>query len=216
MPVPTIRAARRDDAAFIAWVILAASRSHLPRGAWDLTIDGSDEDCLAFLERMVVHEPHGLRTFCHWSRFLIAEVDGRAAAGLSGYDPAQVADVSEAIEHVLKELDWTAEDIAAGNARFVPFLTCVPEQPPGMWIVEWVAARPEFRRRGLVDALLNEVLTDGRRRSYERAQIGVLIGNTPAERAYLKAGFRPDVERRHPDFEALMGCPGISQLRRSL
>jgi len=213
MPVSTIRAASRDDASFVAWVILAASRSHLPRGAWDLTIDGTDEDCLAFLERMVVHEP---RTFCHYSRFLIAEIDGRAAAGLSGYDPAQVADVSEAIEHVLGELDWKPDEIAASNRRFVPFLTCVPEQPHGMWIVEWVAALPEFRRRGLVDALLKEVLADGRRRGYERTQIGVLIGNTPAERAYLKAGFRPDVERRHPDFEALIGCPGISQLRRSL
>ena len=213
MPAPTIRAARRDDAAFVAWIMLAAARSHLPRGAWDLTIDGSDEECLAFLERLAVHEP---RTFCHWSRFLIAEVDGHAAAGLSGYDPAQVADVSEAVEHVLGGLGWSAAEIAASNHRFVPFLTCVPEQPDGMWIVEWVAARPEFRRRGLVDTLLGEILTDGRRRGYERAQIGVLIGNTPAERAYLKAGFRLDVERRHPDFEALMGCPGISQLRRSL
>jgi translation initiation factor 4G len=213
MPVPATRAATPDDAAFVAWVILAASRSHLPRGAWDLTIDGPDEDCVAFLERMVVREP---RTFCHYSRFLIAEVEGRAAAALSGYDPAHVADVAEAMEHVLTGLDWTAEDIAAGNRRFAPFLTCVPEQPDGMWIVEWVAARPEFRRRGLVDALLTEVLADGRRHGYERAQIGVLIGNTPAERAYLKAGFRPDVERRHPAFEALMGCPGISQLRRTL
>lgn len=213
MPVPAIRAAVRDDAAFVAWVILAASRSHLPRGAWDVSIGGSDEECLAFLERMVVYEP---RTFCHYSRFLIAEVDGRAAAGLSAYDPAQVGDVSSAIDDVLTQLGWTAEDIAASNQRFMPFLTCVPEQPPGMWVVEWVAARPEYRRRGLVDALLKDVLADGRRQRYERAQIGVLVGNTPAERAYLKAGFRTDVERRHPDFEALIGCPGITQMRRTL
>ena len=213
MAPPPIRAATADDVAFVAWVILAASRSHLPRGAWDLTIDGPDEECLAFLERLVVHEP---RTFCHWSRFLIAEVDGRPAAGLSGYDPARVADVAEPMATALSALGWSPAEIDAGNQRFLPFLTCVPEQPNGMWIVEWVATRPEYRRRGLVDTLLSAVLADGRRQGYERAQIGVLIDNTPAERAYLKAGFRRDVERRHPDFEALMGCPGILQLRRSL
>ena len=213
MAPPPIRAATADDAAFVAWVILAASRSHLPRGAWDLTIDGTDEECLAFLEGLVTYEP---RTFCHWSRFLVAEVDGRPAAGLSGYDPARVADVAEPISVVLAGLGWSNDEIDAGNRRFLPFLTCVPEQPNGMWIVEWVATRPEFRRRGLVDALLAAVLGDGRRQGYERAQIGVLIDNTPAERAYLKAGFLRDVERRHPDFEALMGCPGILQLRRML
>lgn len=213
MASPTIRGARRDDVAFIAWVILAASRSHLPRGAWDLSLDGSEADTLAFLERMVVQEPE---TFCHHSRFLIAEVDGRRAAGLSGYDPAQVADVEHAMARILTELGWTREDMEASNRRFAPFLTCVPEQAPGTWIVEWVATRPEFRRRGLVDTLLVEVLADGRRRGYERAQIGVLVGNTPAEAAYLKAGFRIDADRRHPDFEAAMGCPGIKQLRRAL
>jgi ribosomal protein S18 acetylase RimI-like enzyme len=212
VPSP-LRAATSDDAAFVAWVILAASRSHLPRGAWDLTIDGPDEECLAFLEQLVVYEP---RTFCHWSRFLVAEVDGHPAAGLSGYDPGRVADVTEPMADVLGALGWSAAEVEAGNRRFLPFLTCVPEQPNGMWIVEWVATRPEFRRRGLVDTLLAAVLADGRRQGYERAQIGVLIGNTPAERAYLKAGFRRDVERRHPDFQALMGCPGILQLRQSL
>jgi hypothetical protein len=36
------RRANRDDAEFLAWVILSASRSHLTRGLWDLII-GADE-----------------------------------------------------------------------------------------------------------------------------------------------------------------------------
>ncbi len=41
----------------------------------------------------------------------------------------------------------------------------IPEHAPGAWIVENVATLPEFRRRGLVDRLVEEMLERGRRRS---------------------------------------------------
>jgi ribosomal protein S18 acetylase RimI-like enzyme len=74
-----------------------------------------------------------------------------------------------------------------------------------------VATRPEFRRRGLVESLLGTVLATGRTRGYSRAQISILVGNTPAQRAYEKQGFRLVHDRRHPDFEDAIGCPGIAQ-----
>jgi hypothetical protein len=42
-----------------------------------------------------------------------------------------------------------------------------------------------------------------------RAQIGVLINNTPARRAYEKSGFKFDSEKRDPGFEATFSTPGI-------
>jgi hypothetical protein len=93
-----IRPATAGDARFLAWVMLAASRSHVPRGAWDLYVDGPEAQVLALLERMAVQE---LPSFCRWENFLVAEVDSVPAAGLSGYrandpgmenpDPAIVA-----------------------------------------------------------------------------------------------------------------------------
>jgi GNAT superfamily N-acetyltransferase len=213
MTSPSIRPARAEDVPFLAWVMLAASRSHLPRGAWDLTVDGPDETIFSLLERLARRSP---RTFCHHTGFLVAEVDGRPAAGLSGYDPGLVAEPGQAIDAALREMGWRDEALAASEARFRPFLSCVPEQPSGTWIVEWVATRPELRRRGLTQALLAAVLAEGRRRGYATAQISVLIGNRPAEEAYRKAGFTLDRERRDPAFEAAMGCPGIAQLRRRL
>ena len=38
--------------------------------------------------------------------------------------------------------------------------------------------------------LLEEILAAGRRRGHRQAQISILIGNTPAERAYEQVGFR--------------------------
>jgi ribosomal protein S18 acetylase RimI-like enzyme len=63
-----------------------------------------------------------------------------------------------------------------------------------------------------VHVLLREVLARGRARGHEVLQIGVLIGNHPAQRAYEGAGFRVVDEKRHPDFEAALGCPGIRRM----
>ncbi len=208
-----VRPARADDVAFLAWVALAASRSHVPRGAWDLFIDGPDAVCLDFLERVLRDDA---ATFCHWSAFRIAEVDGERAAALSAYDPARVASFDPVAEGALEAMGWRPEEVAVGNDRLAPFLTCVPDQDPETWIVEWVATRPAYRRRGLVDALLADVLALGRERGYRLSQIAVLIGNTPAQAAYEKAGFRLDRERRDPAFAAAVDCPGIAQLRRPL
>src|SRR4029453_1935525 len=78
----SIRQARAGDASFLAWVMLAASRSHVRRGAWDLHVDRPERDVLAFLERMAAQSQP---SFCRWEGFLVAEVDGTPAAALCGY-----------------------------------------------------------------------------------------------------------------------------------
>jgi ribosomal protein S18 acetylase RimI-like enzyme len=91
-----------------------------------------------------------------------------------------------------------------------------PEHIPGAWIVESVATRPEFRRRGVVDALMQEIMERGRKRGATVSDIGVFIGNDPAQRAYQKAGYDLVEEKTHPEFEAVYKTPGIRTLRRAL
>ena len=109
---------------------------------------------------------------------------------------------------------WRDDARQAMGERMAPFLTCVPEAAEDAWIIEWVATRPERRGRGLVRALLAAVLDRGRQRGHRQAQVAVLIGNTPAQRAYEGAGFRVADETTHPDFERVLGCPGIRRLLR--
>ena len=85
-----IRPAVADDAPFLGWVILTAGRSHCPRGVWDVIVGRPENECITFLEHLTVTEP---RHMFHYSDFIIAEVDGRPVAALSGYDPTQLADV---------------------------------------------------------------------------------------------------------------------------
>ncbi|TMG03124.1 MAG: GNAT family N-acetyltransferase, partial [Chloroflexi bacterium] len=92
----------------------------------------------------------------------------------------------------------------------------IMEHEPGAWVVEHVATKPEFRRRGLVERLIYETLETGRGRGAKTADIGVLIGNDPAQRAYEKCGFEVVIEKRDVEFERVYGSPGARMLRRAL
>jgi translation initiation factor 4G len=208
-----IRGATLADTAFLAWVQQEASRSHLPFGFWDLAIPGPDEYRLRIVERICRAEA---RSFSHWSRFLVAEVNGEPAAALSAYDDAKAATGElffAALIEALTAEGWNEARLGAMQQRLVPFLTCAPEQPDETWVVEWVATLPAHRGKGLTRALLGAILEAGRQRGYTAFQIGVLIGNTAAQRAYEGVGFSVVEEKRDPAFEATFGTPGIRRMQ---
>jgi translation initiation factor 4G len=195
--------------------MLTAFRSHLERGLWDLFVGGSEQDCLRFLEALAVTET---RHWGHHANFTVAEIGEEPASALCGYFEAEcggdvfMRGVTEASRH----LGRTPKDDEAGWARTGSIALVAQQHEEGAWIVENVATRPEFRRQGLVDRLLEMILDKGRARGASVAEIGVLIGNDPAQQAYEKAGFEVVDERCHPEFEAAYRCPGIRLLRRAL
>lgn len=210
-----IRTAESTDAPFIAWVQLAAARSHLPRGFFDLAFPGDEESRLSLIEHVCTTET---KSMCHWSGFLVAEVDGEPAAALSGYEPTKrgTDTFGQAMFEGLGNAGWTPKDVERAFERMMPFLKCASEAPDDAWVVEWVATKDGYRGRGLIRTLLQEILEEGRRRAYRKAQISLLIDNHPAQRAYEGAGFTVADEKRHPDFESALGCPGVRRMTRDL
>ena len=209
--------ARREHAEFLAWVILTAARSHLERGMWDFLVGGSEAECLRFLEALTsTEQPH----WAHYSTFIIAEVEGRPASALSGYSEAEIGTGTGSLANAIQEINpvvgRTDADNIAGWQRAASIVRVAPEHADGAWVVENVATLPELRRKGLVDRLLVEILDRLRSRGATFADIGVLIGNDRAQRAYEKAGFKLTGEKRHPEFEAVYKCTGIRSLSRSL
>ena len=212
---PTIRNAAAADAPFLAWVIQAAARSHLPLGVWDLAFPGPDGPRLEYLAALAIAQP---ASFTHYEGFIIAEHDGHPVAALSAYDPAtKTTDAfMMAINNALEATGWSPEHRALSLIRMAPMGACVPESLPGTWVIEWVAALPEARGRGVAQALLQAILDRGRSAGYSKAQISYLIGNDPAQAAYERVGFTTVEEKRDADFEAAFRCPGIARMHRDL
>jgi ribosomal protein S18 acetylase RimI-like enzyme len=207
--------ARKEHIPLVAWVVMAANRSHLPKGMWDFNIGGSEEDVLRYLE--VLADTEAVH-WAHYSLFKVAEVDGVPAAGMCGFFENDLgpASMMAGAAEVNQKMGRSVEDIAAGWERSKAIMGIIMEHEPGAWVVEHVATRPEFRRRGLVERLIYETLEMGRQRGAKTADIGVLIGNDPAQRAYEKCGFEVVIEKRDAEFEQVYGSPGARMLRRAL
>jgi ribosomal protein S18 acetylase RimI-like enzyme len=211
---PAIRPARTDDASFIARNILAAQRGPLPRGWFDIALGWGEPQCLAFVERIAVAQK---QSWWHVSQFIVAEVEGKPAASLcalpaSGTGPAAKA----AIEAAADASGLGASDVAAIFQRGAYTRNCWVQGGEDDWLIEHVATVPEYRSRGLVQALIDHALAAGQAAGFEHASISFLIGNEAAERCYAKAGFAFAEEKRDPAFEAITGAPGFRRFARAI
>ena len=205
-----LRNATVDDAAFLAWLILTAGRAHVKRGIWEVILNQPEEDCLSFLELLTITStPHLFHNSC----YLIAEAEARPVSGLGGYDPDTLGypRLLESLPEVYGKLGkLPTREMAAGKP---PRITaCIPPSVKGAWVIDSVATLPAFRRQGIVDRLLDNVLDVGRKKGYRQAQISIYIGNIPAQRAYEKHGFRLLDEWPDPYFEREIGSRGMARL----
>ena len=212
---PKIRRATRDDAEFLAWVMLASSRSHVASGIWDLIIGAGDAGCLDYLKRLAVAEP---RSLCHYDSFRVAEAGGRPAAALCVFKPGEGGWplAANAMANVQRDLGWSNADLEASWQRMAPALACFIPEAGEDWSIEFVATLPDYRRRGLVDALLRQAIQEGVACGCKLAQITILAGNEAAQKAYEKCGFRVHAERGSNEFRSATGAPGFRSLMREL
>ncbi len=210
----TIRRARPDDADFIAWTILVSQRGHRARGWFDVALNRPEPECLAFI-RGIVAGP----VVCVWhlSQFWIAEVDGEPAAALCALPGAAARTTGRpAIAAAMQAMDMDADAQSAVWQRGAYVTRCWTPCDDGHWFIEHVAARQLYRGQGIVQALLVHALNEGRAAGFVRALIPFYIGNEPAERCYVRAGFAFAREQRDEAFAALTGAPGFRWVERGM
>ena len=209
-----IRPARTDDASFIARNILAAQRGPLPRGWFDIALGWDEPQCLSFVERIAVAPT---QSWWHVSHFIIAEVEGTPAAALCALPASGTGLVAKAaIEAIATESGLDPSEVEAIFRRGAFTRNCWVQGGEGDWLIEHVATLPEYRGRGLVQALIDHALAAGAQVGFGQASISFLIGNEAAERCYAKAGFAFAEEKRDPAFEALTGSPGFRRFTRPI
>ncbi len=210
-----IRWATADDSSFLAWVMQAAARSHLERGVWDFAFPGDETDRLATLAALAqTKQIH----FCHWSRFRVLELDGEPASALAGYEEVAhgTGPVGLGMTELVATLDWPEEKTASVGAGIAPFISTGYPSPEGVWIIESVATKPEFRGRGLIHELLLDILELGRKEGFTTAQIGYLLGNVSARSAYRTVGFEWLEDYCSDEFEAAFGTQGLARMQMKL
>src|ERR1700694_2667801 len=105
--------ARQEHVPFVAWVMMAAGRSHLPLGFYDFLAGGDEANVLRYCETLATtQQPH----FAHYSTFLVAEVNGVPAAGMCGYFEEEHGDILAGLAEADATLGRSPEEIAAGGA----------------------------------------------------------------------------------------------------
>lgn len=204
-----------DHSPFLARVALAASRSHLDRGPFDIAFQVDEAELLDILEWVVLSD---LVSNCHFSKFLVAEADGEPIGALAGFDPGEsdLLPLGAALADAYSGLGYDEAELPAVMARIEAMNSCFPPANPGTWIIEWVAIEPSHRRLGVSGKLMREILAVGADRGVRRAQISTYIGNDHATAAYEKAGFQVETRRRDQEFKALLGVPGMVTMRCDL
>ncbi len=217
MPVSnlSIVKANPDHSAFLANVVLSASRSQLKRGPFDLALRLEDAEIVDLLEWMVLSD---FVSTCHYSRFLVAEVGGEPVGALSAFDPdeADLLPMGAALADAYVGLGYAESDLPAVMARVEDMNSCLAPAQPGSWTVEWVAVDEAYRGLGVCGQLLDAILAAGAARGLQTAQVSTYLGNESALSAYKGAGFAVETKRRDRKFESLLGVPGMVTMRREL
>jgi GNAT superfamily N-acetyltransferase len=209
-----IRSGRPEDAPFLAWAVLTASRGHLSSGWFDIALDRPERDCLTFLTQLTLTATESL---WHYSRFLILEEDTCAVATLSAFRAAEVYPITPvAISQAVEALRLPSAERTLIWERGEYAFTCTKPPRPDCLMIENVATLPAYRNRGYSATLLERACESGRHQELVAAQVTFLIGNHVAERLYTKAGFRFDNEWCDPTFHAKAGSPGLRRLVRPL
>jgi ribosomal protein S18 acetylase RimI-like enzyme len=209
------RTATRGDAAFLARAMQEADRGHTGIGSWDIVFAGSEDRRLDALARLAATGP---RSHVHWSKFTVAEVDGRPVAAAAGYVPDETPPrllLAAAAEAQVDD-GARANLVAEGASRAWSREYFAVELPGDTLRVEWVYTAPDHRGRAICGQLLCRLFDAARDRGIASAHVATYIGNEPAIAAYRRAGFQPFAECRHADYERRFGAPGLTFLRRSL
>ena len=195
-----IRTAKVEDAEFIAWAILESSRGGKEKGLFDMIFSPSS-DIKKSLEKLITND---IKTICHYSNFLIAEVDGQDAGALCGYDGYRVSweQMSEALSSMGCQGDY--------KERISAYFLCEPSVEKNTFSLNFMITKDEFRGLGVVKALVKKVLLNARLKGFRKAQTGIEIGSVETQLAYEKMGFSFKEEKKSDYYLQEFGRAGIN------
>jgi len=201
-----IRTAKKEDASFIAWAILESSRAGKDKGVFDMIFSPSS-DIVKSLETLIIND---IKTICHYSNFLLAEIDGKEVGALCGYDGFRVSwdKMSAALETMGCQGDY--------KDRISAYFLCEPSVEKNTLVLDFMITQDDYRGLGVVKALVKKVLLNARLKGFRKAQTNIEIGSIEAQLAYEKMGFSFKEEKKSDYYLKEFGRLGISSYQMEL
>ncbi len=196
-----IRKATDQDAPFLAKMILQSSRAGKKFGMYDLIFSTSDDkDILENLQKLTKTEA---KNSCHYSNFLIAELDGKSVGSLCSYEP-RIA-TREAFCDALKEIG-----IDGAPTEFLDILNqCDFKLSTRTLIFDFMEEVEGFIDVGILKELMQKSLLTARLKGYRIAQTIVEIGSLDTLLYYKKLGFREVESKECELYKEKFGRAGL-------
>ncbi|WP_373072514.1 acyl-CoA acyltransferase [Sulfurimonas sp.] len=200
----SISKASENDAGFLAKMILQSSRAEKKYGIYDLVFNTkTDEDLLSYLEKLIVTET---KNHCHFSNFLIANIDSKQVGTLCSYEPR--ISTHAAFKKSLEEIGFDGD-----ISEYEEILeVCDFEQNNRTLVFDFMEELEGFVDVGILKALMQKSLLTARLKGYRIAQTIVEIGSLEIILLYKKLGFKEVKQKECELYKEKFGRLGLALL----
>jgi len=196
-----IKQAKAEDSSFLAQMILQSSRAGKKDGLFDLLFETNDN--VTILEKLESLTKTDAKSHCHFSNFLIAEMDGKSVGTLCSYEP-RIA-TKEAFVKALNEIECTEVDSA------LEVMYCCDFGLNNRTLMfDFMEEAEGFIDVGVLKALMQKSLLTARLKGYRIAQTLIEIGSLESQLFYKKMGFREVTQKECELYKEKFGRIGLS------
>ena len=195
-----IRKATEADSPFLAQMMLQSSRAGKKVGMFDLIFETTDDTKI--LNSLEALSKTTAKNHCHFSNFLIAELDGQSVGTLCSYEP-RIA-TKQTFVDALNEVG--CEHIEDS----LEFLYCFDFQLNNRTLMfDFMEELEGFIDVGVLRELMRKSLLTARLKGYRIAQTLVEIGSLESLLFYKKLGFKQVAEQESELYKEKFGRAGL-------
>jgi len=196
-----IRKASVSDVEFLSKMILQSSRAGKKEGLFDLFFKTNNDSVI--LEKLELLTQTKAKNRCHYSNFLVAELDGKCVGSLCSYEPR--ISTKQTFIDALYEID-SAEDIDDA----LNILDCCKFDLNNRTLMfDFMEELEGFVDVGVLKGLMQKSLLTARLKGYRIAQTIVEIGSLETLLFYKKLGFKEMEQQESELYREIFGRNGL-------